>query len=1122
MRYATPFLVLLSLAFADRATSAAEEEATPLHLAVITSDDLRERGVEGIVSASLAKPLREHLVDRAQIDQIRKELDLAAFCAPQAVRDRQALARAISADMLAILRTAERSEDGEALTSEATSQIQVVIVDCRYGVRLADRLFDDKAASFSELIPKWIDKTHREYSGGIKRIVGFTPLVPEGEQGRVEQLHVGLPRLLETAIAQNSSIIAMQSEETRLIERERTLGAIPNASVPITIVSGSYSVEFRTDAPNQVHVALDVTYQGKERRTFSFTLPRDDYAGVSVSPLIVEQVVDFLYESLAVGQTDGAETGRQRSEATLRTLLNESRRQAVAGTIDEVISIGEAALLLDPKQVDVRWLLIGAYRRKLRHRAEGDVIRIVNGRRVSGLTPTELRRERLRHHAEYLIRNRLVNRRQGARILRLLYAQSVRYWPKKETVDRGPSFPTRPARYSDPDFIRSYRDLALELLARVADAPERTPYDSDDVLEGYALGPVHVSWQAGPRGPTEHIETELWMQTAIELKDDVHFLASRMDPKLASERAAFDEWAFDYGEKLMRNGQTKEDLTYFVVRHVNQRASWSFLAYLHDHPEMLARYRGLYESLTDEAEPRLQLLGQLGLFTFAYKEMRRTTDMHPPRFFPEEIEKTRRHLQQVKQLAIECGVFDETGPGGESNPARHAIERVDRPMKFAMRIPWSPPQRAQAPNNPPPSNPPARRPVAVEPKVEAGPHVVATPIEDFGFSGWFAALAIDDATDLIHEPKRICLMSRPGILTPIFSMENRGYEYPQDWIYRVHYDGRWIWLLTGNLELLAIDRQGKVAAHFDLPPMRGVWPYSKRPSVPFPDRRFQSGQILVAMTSSDPGHVWLAGFRRFEKSSWVARACVGDQPGAKGELEIVHRAERQPADPSPEAQLPMDIMFKPSHSLMVLRPADGTKWLLVPRCQSGVGEKIHSFLWIDVEKPSNLRVDPITVLQSPRSGGKAPIVFLDDAIFFARQELWGRGRSTLLKVTPTKTAPPPAETTWREERIGERDRSDGAAWLFDGDRLHYILKQEWLVIDPETLDVQSFAMPFEDLGLKLSPFRPFYHPYHSAHYGIVLTAVVIRDQRARVELFRIRFSDCDREVEQVDGKRPSE
>jgi hypothetical protein len=110
----TTLLLLPGLLFACGKPSVADPGPDRLRVAMIGSDDLRESGAEDVVSASLAQEIRDGLVDRTQIDRLRAELDLAAFCSPRAVGERLALGRALGADMLVILRTREGVRDDAA------------------------------------------------------------------------------------------------------------------------------------------------------------------------------------------------------------------------------------------------------------------------------------------------------------------------------------------------------------------------------------------------------------------------------------------------------------------------------------------------------------------------------------------------------------------------------------------------------------------------------------------------------------------------------------------------------------------------------------------------------------------------------------------------------------------------------------------------------------------------------------------------------------------------------------------------------------------------------------------------------------------------------------------------
>lgn len=1120
MHCTNKLLVLIGFLLACGLSAAAGDRPDRLRVAMIGSDDLRETGAEDVVSASLAQETRDGLVDRTQIDRLRRELDLAAFYLPGAVGERLALGRALGADMLVILRTREGFET--MLPSQSGSQIQVVIVDCRHGVRLADRLFDHSPASLKTLIPRMIRETCEKYAAGVTQILGLTPLVPEGDQGHIEQLHTGLPNLLTKVLLEQSGVLAIDAEEARLVERERLLGTVPETRAPITIVSGSYRVQFHRQMPNQVHVRLDVSQQGEDRGGFEFTLNQDDYANVTVPPDVLGSVLAFLDQVLARRAADIDWASPDRLTATQRVLLEESRRQAQAGALDEAIAIGEAALLLDVKQVDVRWLLLGAYRRQLQ-RVQGTIsIRTVEGVRVDA-SPRAVVRQRLRHHGEYLIRNALVDRSQAAYLLRVLEPPSNLGYRRAEP-DHGRTLPA-PVRYADLAWIRDYRDQTLELLERAAEVPEVLEKEHDEILLGYALGPMHRNWQDAPNQDRGAFETGLWVQRAIELKDRVHYLASRIDPDQADERAALDDWAIDFEERVLRNAVSADDLGYFVLRNFDGSYSASRFYHLDDHPEIRERYRGLYERLAEAADPALQLSGRLGLFGLDHCEMRSSTGFHPPLLRPEPIHKARRHLEPILRLAKQCGLLGEDGWTVKSPRPSIVVNQFDSRTKLALRMHDDQSSATSGPDASAASGPPSSKPI-LNPADEGDvPRVTARPVPDLEISQWLEAFSLDDGTDLICEPTRVCLMTAPGELTTIFKLDNRaspdnrfgrdspfgrnpsfgrdlpfsraprGFPSPVDWIYRVHYDGRWIWIMTGDLELLAIDRQGEIAGRFQLPPFGG--PRSRATSP-------------LAMTSYRPGQVWLTGVEQKRTSVWVGRASIAERGGrAGGEFEVVFRASRRAPDSSPDAQLPMDVFFYPYHSMNVFDLKEHGRWLVIPRGDIWADQRIHSFLWLDVDNPKRMHVDRTSVTDLlPTRGNTRPLLYLEDAILVARHEPLPavRGTTTLARLALTGGDPLDGEVNWRKEIIAQRTDFHGTSWLFDGRKLHCFCRRHWMVIDPQTLETETFATDFEALGIvKLSPRIPFHNPFFSAHYGILVPTEVERDRQRTLELFQIRF-----------------
>jgi hypothetical protein len=222
----------------------------------------------------------------------------------------------------------------------------------------------------------------------------------------------------------------------------------------------------------------------------------------------------------------------------------------------------------------------------------------------------------------------------------------------------------------------------------------------------------------------------------------------------------------------------------------------------------------------------------------------------------------------------------------------------------------------------------------------------------------------------------------------------------------------------------------------------------------------------------------------------------------------------------------MDVFFYPNKSLNVFDLKEHGRWLVIPRSDRAPSEmwadtRIHSFLWLDVDNPQRMHVDrtSVTDLLFTR-GNTRPLVYLEDAILVARHEPLPavRGTTILARLSLTGGDPLAGEVNWREEIITERIDLHGTAWLFDGRKLHCFCRRHWMVIDPQTLEMETFATDFEALGIAKLSRIPFYNPFFSAHYGILVPTEVVREQQTHLELFQIRIPPVPAEDAQGDYK----
>jgi hypothetical protein len=161
-----------------------------------------------------------------------------------------------------------------------------------------------------------------------------------------------------------------------------------------------------------------------------------------------------------------------------------------------------------------------------------------------------------------------------------------------------------------------------------------------------------------------------------------------------------------------------------------------------------------------------------------------------------------------------------------------------------------------------------------------------------------------------------------------------------------------------------------------------------------------------------------------------------------------------------------------------------------------------------VDNPQRMHVDrtSVTDLLFTR-GNTRPLVYLEDAILVARHKPLPAVRGTTILADSTLTGGDPldGEVNWREEIIAQRTDLHGTAWLFDGRKLHCFCRRHWMVIDPRTLETETFATDFEAMGIAKLSSIPFYNPFFSAHYGILVPTEVVREQQTHLELFQIRI-----------------
>ena len=704
---ATLLVLAVSFSLALATVSSAKEPGC--RLAVIASPEVDRLGITDPVIAELAEVPGVTLVDRTSIDRVRKELDLAALCELEGLKGRQALGKSVGADMLVVLREVKKKKgknDGLPKESGPSGRrIQLFVVDCRYGVRLVDMqvLFDGEKTITA--IRQQVAATCKKYAKGIQQVIGIMPLVSKTAYGRLEPLQSGLGRLLEKLLVQKANFAVLDTKECLLIERERKLGTIPNTSVPITILKGSYDIEKVDGAKPNLKLTFEAARDGKAVDQKTFTEPQDTLQNIRVSADSINRILAFLEKTLHTSGT--IQFTPKGIDAAAEELFKQVQLQADLGEFALSCDLAEAILLMKPDHVNARLYAMGGYRFRCQ-----DLKLIYLKRPVFSSDDTEalkkvridaaLLRNRLIHrwldHMEYLIRNKQISMARAS----LLYStsnlvNSVFAELKHDLL------PSRRPQPSPASLVLSTKKVlehhARSVLTMMRDYVKDLPMTDNPSLTraiGYCMASSYyrsdLAWkrrddevEAMKKKKYAHLlkywspdsrESQLtcWNYASFMLIPCLHNEVRKCYEDDRQKYLAFAKELVAFEEACVRGHRTK-GMVFIYVGHYeygpNDDRHFKDGETMICVPELNEHYRAMFDRFEQDKDPAIQFYGKLGKVTLRRLKDPKTERLQNGSVTSEEIE----HFKKTVKL------FEELDP--------FAKELIKDAPKKNMIFPWA-------------------------------------------------------------------------------------------------------------------------------------------------------------------------------------------------------------------------------------------------------------------------------------------------------------------------------------------------------------------------------------------------------------------------------------------------
>lgn len=1007
------------------AASTLGAETAPRRWAIFAGPAVRESGLADLLTARLSERKDLKLVERDRLDLALRELKLSACLAPEAAGERLRLGRILKADRLLLLALEEL---------ESEKLLRLVISDADYGARLrSDALpYDpDELEALCDRCAKRLAATEKQFADGIRYLIGVPPFLSKNLTHEYDHLQFDYAALLANWLGMNPGVAVVEVEEARAIRRELNLGAenLKRRVVPL-FVEGEFEMtaDAKTGAP-RVRLSIRVSDGQNEPRRFERTgLALADAASWLRGPLPREIV--------RLAENDRHATLSREQQKQLLTERAEAFSRL--GSYKEAIALREAALLLDPDDVQLRLAQIDDYFRRgqavkhfwdIRYR-EAD--RKFADFRTPEFEPWEDRRlaqwTRWFHgvagHIEYLVENRKSTPLKAASLVRGMVGQLMRM---RGYADRNQADELRKA-------VRDFLWRMYPQFPRLNHQPRdgRSGGDRQLALRQYDEWTIRVITVLAqvPRLGVRRGEEPQGRER--EREDVYRFLTQVADPQIPI--LGMTRFAIAPARGLStRRGHALAARR----RHPMSEPRWS-ANFFEEERRGLTHF---YERLIQTKQPLNIYYGRLGLLALRVYMDRNET---PAAKMLEEFEHLRERVVELGEAA------------GDPDAKRRyefflkrfrfdIVKRINDERRREQRMragPKTPPRVAARPTPKP------------RPGASAYQRVEEIKLVDGTRPNWHwrGLIKCTDTLDIMLTKYAVYAMSERGVARRIFEIERSAEVEDRIYIGSLYWDGQSVWVATTSSDIHVLAPDGEVRGYFAAD--EGLPPYD-------------AGLRLHPI-----GPDQCVAIGRFGKNKRMWFALIEREPDAEAAFRArvfhtattVFRGEPDAPDNDPHE------IFRPSWLMEYTNPQTAERLLLIGR------DGASSRGGLDGRPPLavNLKTWKVSVFPS--------VPFDRPALLFGKHVLSFDDEGRVLLCSP----PTDKRATWRCAKLpedAELAKIKYDTWFGNGLLAYrgkiYNPGRCWRRIDPKTWRVEHLNVP-----PWIAP-RKFQYYAVSAHYGLV-------------------------------------
>jgi hypothetical protein len=662
--------------------------------------------------------------------------------------------------------------------NEKLRALKVVVSESLCGARLRIEYLPYGRSAPADLPRHCADivaDVREHFAGGIRQIVGVSPLLSKNLVHDYDHLQIVYAKLLEAALTAAPNVAVIEIEEARAIGHELSLtgAALADRPTPL-LVEGEYLVSARERGKPDVQFEFTCQAAGGQRRTVH---PPSMPLSASARFIINDLPRQLLPQKAGEPDEDVS------TEEQVQWLVARGEAFSQVGAWEEGMELLEAAVLLSPDDLNLRVKLLSGYNEFLVSRSMW-----LSGRPEAVLRaclpPMIKARLAYMGHVEYLIRNRRLNGIQAVAAVSTPYP--FRVWPSlgDSGASHGSSQPLQ------------------DILQPVADADERF------MAEVYPQILQFPAWRAG-----ENPEfTAIFHERGSRAGADIHsvWLAGLVN-WFVKERAS-DQYPtthdLDFLLRLLTEYvpdrcETPGGMVQFlenrgIMRNLRQRTDSAAKA----DDDWVAFLRRLAESKNRKAS----LYGRFGLLNRDFEKHLANVHLREP---AESL------LAGVESWLKDYAAIDSDEANRNRKLRENLYNSVDQMRNQLVYELKQPAQVVVRPRSAPVRPGQATGPARVKsPPAAAKLSFEEIELRGFNSAGFDRVLAFGDNCDVLWRDDALAIVREKGAAVEILPTQTR--------FYNACWDGRQIWVATSQQGIWVLSTDGrivaKISAEQGLPP----------------------------------------------------------------------------------------------------------------------------------------------------------------------------------------------------------------------------------------------------------------------------------------------------------------